>query len=211
MREPPQLIGVRTPAAPAPVLSWLARPEPFGMSSSARTRTQAMFRRPYRYAEGGSGLVDVPVPVWYTKAFTSSWEAEFAQLPLEARLQYNPRNPDQPFFGTIKSNLPVDLEEVGLVVGNKVYQQVDLRKDGPPLTVDLKAGEARELVGSGTFLQPAQVAHALVGMFGTRRVYRTLPASRGGLFERGCALFRGKGRKSHAYVTSDVELSDTDR
>ena len=38
-----------------------------------------------------------------------------------------------------------------------------------------------------------------------------LPASRGGLLERGCALFRGKGRKSHAYVTSDVELSDTDR
>ncbi|GAA0381448.1 hypothetical protein GCM10010319_69840 [Streptomyces blastmyceticus] len=35
-----------------------------------------------------------------------------------------------------------------------------------------------------------------------------LPASRGGLFERGCALFRGKGRKSHAYVTSDIELSD---
>jgi hypothetical protein len=33
-----------------------------------------------------------------------------------------------------------------------------------------------------------------------------LPASRGGLFERGCALFRGKGRKSHAYVTSDVDL-----
>ncbi|GAA3631464.1 hypothetical protein GCM10023079_22790 [Streptomyces chitinivorans] len=33
-----------------------------------------------------------------------------------------------------------------------------------------------------------------------------LPASRGGLLERGCALFRGKGRKSHAYVTSDVEL-----
>jgi hypothetical protein len=29
--------------------------------------------------------------------------------------------------------------------------------------------------------------------------------------ERGCALFGGKGRKSHAYVTSDVELSDTDR
>jgi short-subunit dehydrogenase len=40
-------------------------------------------------------------------------------------------------------------------------------------------GEARELVGSGTFLQPQQVAHALVEMFGSRRVYRTLPASRG--------------------------------
>ncbi|GAA4665832.1 hypothetical protein GCM10023347_17860 [Streptomyces chumphonensis] len=33
-----------------------------------------------------------------------------------------------------------------------------------------------------------------------------LPASRGGLLKRGCALFRGKGRKSHAFVTSDVEL-----
>ncbi|GAA3883027.1 hypothetical protein GCM10022227_45710 [Streptomyces sedi] len=33
-----------------------------------------------------------------------------------------------------------------------------------------------------------------------------LPASRGGLLKRGCALFRGKGRKSHAYVTSGVEL-----
>ena len=40
-------------------------------------------------------------------------------------------------------------------------------------------GEARELVRAGTFLQPAQVAHELVGMFGTRRVYKTLPASRG--------------------------------
>src|SRR4051794_9091258 len=39
----------------------------------------------------------------------------------------------------------------------------------------------------------------------------TLPASRGGLFERGSALFRGKGRKGHAYVTSDVEQSDMDR
>ena len=38
-----------------------------------------------------------------------------------------------------------------------------------------------------------------------------LPASIGSLGERGGALFRGKGRKSHAYVTSDVELSDTDR
>jgi NAD(P)-dependent dehydrogenase (short-subunit alcohol dehydrogenase family) len=66
-------------------------------------------------------------------------------------------------------------------------------------------GEARELVGSGTFLQPAQVAHALVGMFGTRRVYRTLPASRGvmmrvasvapGPFMRIEPLLRRSGRR----------------
>ncbi|MFL6089809.1 MAG: SDR family oxidoreductase [Aeromicrobium sp.] len=66
-------------------------------------------------------------------------------------------------------------------------------------------GEARELVGSGTFLQPAQVAHALVGMFGTRRVYKTLPASRGvmmrlasvapGPFMRIEPLLRRAGRR----------------
>lgn len=40
-------------------------------------------------------------------------------------------------------------------------------------------GEAKELIRSGTFLQPAQVANELVAMFGTRRVYRTLPPWRG--------------------------------
>lgn len=48
------------------------------------------------------------------------------------------------------------------------------------MVADMKQdGEARELIGSGTFLKPAQVANTLVGMFGTRRVYRTLPARRG--------------------------------
>jgi NAD(P)-dependent dehydrogenase (short-subunit alcohol dehydrogenase family) len=66
-------------------------------------------------------------------------------------------------------------------------------------------GEARELVASGTFLQPQQVAHGLVGMFGTRRVYRTLPASRGvmmrvasvapGPFMRIEPLLRRSGRR----------------
>jgi NAD(P)-dependent dehydrogenase (short-subunit alcohol dehydrogenase family) len=66
-------------------------------------------------------------------------------------------------------------------------------------------GEARELVASGTFLQPAQVANTLVGMFGTRRVYRTLPASRGvmmrfasvapGPFMRIEPLLRRSGRR----------------
>lgn len=40
-------------------------------------------------------------------------------------------------------------------------------------------GRAQALVRSGTFLQPAQVARALVDMFGTRRVYRTMPVWRG--------------------------------
>lgn len=40
-------------------------------------------------------------------------------------------------------------------------------------------GEARALIAAGKFLQPAEVAQAVVDMFGTRRVYRTLPAWRG--------------------------------
>ena len=40
-------------------------------------------------------------------------------------------------------------------------------------------GHGQALVASGTFFQPAQVARELVDMFGTRRVYRTMPAWRG--------------------------------
>lgn len=40
-------------------------------------------------------------------------------------------------------------------------------------------GEARALIAAGKFLQPQEVARALVDMLGTRRVYRTLPVWRG--------------------------------
>ena len=40
-------------------------------------------------------------------------------------------------------------------------------------------GRAQSLVASGTFFQPEQVARELVSMFGTRRVYRTMPVYRG--------------------------------
>ncbi len=42
-------------------------------------------------------------------------------------------------------------------------------------------GRAQALVASGTFFQPQQVARELVDMFGTRRVYRTMPAWRGAM------------------------------
>ncbi len=48
------------------------------------------------------------------------------------------------------------------------------------MVADMKQdGQARALIAAGTFLQPAEVARALVDMFGTRRVYKTLPKSRG--------------------------------
>lgn len=47
--------------------------------------------------------------------------------------------------------------------------------------------QAKALIRSGTLLQPEDVAAALVGLFGTRRVYRTLPAWRGALMRTGGA------------------------
>ncbi|MFC5994433.1 SDR family NAD(P)-dependent oxidoreductase [Pseudonocardia hispaniensis] len=51
-------------------------------------------------------------------------------------------------------------------------------------------GQARALVRSGTLLTPGEVAHAVSGLLGSRRVYRTLPAWRGALM-RTAALAPG--------------------
>lgn len=66
-------------------------------------------------------------------------------------------------------------------------------------------GQARELIAAGQFLQPAEVARAMVDMFGTRRVYTTLPRSRGVLMRassiapgpmmRALPLIRRMGRR----------------
>ena len=51
-------------------------------------------------------------------------------------------------------------------------------------------GQGQALVRSGTLVTPEQVAAGLVGMFGTARVYRTLPAWRGAMM-RLTALMPG--------------------
>jgi NAD(P)-dependent dehydrogenase (short-subunit alcohol dehydrogenase family) len=76
---------------------------------------------------------------------------------------------------SLATSLSVELKKDKILVHAVCPDGVDTK-----MVADMhQDGQARELIGSGTFLQPAQVAHALVGMFGTRRVYRTLPASRG--------------------------------
>ncbi len=70
--------------------------------------------------------------------------------------------------------------------------QVELKKDkirvhaicpdgvDTQMVQDMESGgRAQSLVASGTFFQPEQVARELVSMFGTRRVYRTMPVYRG--------------------------------
>ncbi|AWB92693.1 SDR family NAD(P)-dependent oxidoreductase [Aeromicrobium chenweiae] len=42
-------------------------------------------------------------------------------------------------------------------------------------------GGAREILAAGVMLTPTQVAQELVGMFGTRRIYKTIPVWRGAI------------------------------
>lgn len=102
---------------------------------------------------------------------------------------------------SLATSLSVELKKDKILVHAVCPDGVDTK-----MVADMhQDGQARELIGSGTFLQPAQVAHTLVGMFGSRRVYRTLPASRGvlmrvasvapGPFMRGEPILRRMGRR----------------
>ncbi|HZL06587.1 MAG TPA: SDR family oxidoreductase, partial [Coriobacteriia bacterium] len=51
----------------------------------------------------------------------------------------------------------------------------------PMLHSMTNGGQGRALVASGKTYEPAEVARTFVAMFGTRRVYRTMPVWRGAL------------------------------
>ncbi|HEV3117748.1 MAG TPA: hypothetical protein VGY58_11885, partial [Gemmataceae bacterium] len=92
-----------------PVLvSWMPRQETnFGQN---RGQSQGLFRRPYAYADDATGLVGVPIQVWSTKSFATSWQASFdpAKPLFSSDLKLTPRGQ---YTGTITSRLPVPLEE----------------------------------------------------------------------------------------------------
>jgi hypothetical protein len=103
-------------------VTWLGRPEPFGMGGMGRQRSQGLFRRAYEYAPDATGLEGVPIAVWSTKAFTASWEAPLAKLPFTADLRYRPADPEQPPSGTLQNQLPAALEDAWLFYGGSWYE-----------------------------------------------------------------------------------------
>lgn len=115
------------------MLTWLGRPQTSGVGS--------LFRRSYSYADEASGLIDVPIPVWTTRAFQGNWAAPLKQSPFQADLQYQPHDVDEKIFGTLQNSLPVDLEDVYLVYGSKYFRlEQPLRgtqNGGAKLNVDL--------------------------------------------------------------------------
>ena len=99
-----------------------------------------MFSRTYKYEPNAVGLDGVPIPVWTIRSFTASWAAPLGKsnLPFDSKITVEASKLQARFdslSGTLKSNLPFDLREVGLVYRDKIYSLPDLPKGG---TVQIK-------------------------------------------------------------------------
>ncbi|HLN32351.1 MAG TPA: hypothetical protein VK395_31770 [Gemmataceae bacterium] len=111
-------------AAPAPgkqdssvTLSWMGRPE-LGFGGTGRTSSPGLFRRAYDYAPDAMGLLGVPIQVWSTKSFSATWRAGIdpAKPPIVGDLRH-PKEKPEAISGTIKSELPIELDDVALYYG----------------------------------------------------------------------------------------------
>ncbi len=79
-----------------------------------------LFRRAYEYAEDGTGVRGVPVPVWATRTFTASWHAPAGPTPpIEA--DFRLARDGTALVGTLVNHLPVELQGVGLFYRGQWY------------------------------------------------------------------------------------------
>ncbi len=143
------------------MVTWMGRPEFGDYAGMGKSRSAGLFRRSYEYAEDAHGLRDVPIAVWTTKAFTAYWDGRFdpQQAPFVIDLTYDVHNPDQPTSGTIQSNLPVDLEDVQLFYGPRVYSLDGVlsgRKDGKAEPLNLELSKLRSSGVSEAFANVGQ-------------------------------------------------------
>jgi hypothetical protein len=182
------------------MITWLGRPDPTGQGSVGRQRVQTLFSRPYTYAEGATGLEGVPIPVWTTKAFTAAWEAPLPRLPLTADLSYQPENPDQMPIGTVKNNLPVDLEDVYVFYGNRAYPQPGPLRGGEkaaPVKLTLEPGRAVD-VERWAKLAPQRSPADDEEPAGGRRTFNPAPLVKALLFHDAA------GGNNHAFRRLDL-------
>ena len=109
--KPADALGGANPAVPASVtMSWMGRPET-GWGGTGRARSQGgLFRRAYDYAPEATGMIRVPIQVWATKNFVTSWNVPFdpAKPIVAADLKHPRGNPDA-ITGSITSNFPIPL------------------------------------------------------------------------------------------------------
>lgn len=133
-------------------VSWLGRPDFDGPGAMGRSSSQGFFRRPYAFADDARGIVGVPIPVWTTKSFHATWEASLPKLPFQADLVYHLREfqgINVKLTGTVKSNLPVDLEDVWVFFGGHCYPVPGglpgTQKGGDPAKLALALKDRKEV------------------------------------------------------------------
>jgi len=117
-------VGIE-PAAPG----WVAGPglvtvAPLALPEASNRvgAPPGLFPQPYLFAEDGSGLEKVPIPVWSTRSFTASWRAPLSaeRPPIEADLALSRDEARLP-CGNITNHLPVELQDFVIIYHGKWY------------------------------------------------------------------------------------------
>jgi hypothetical protein len=129
--------------APGPTITLLEAGD-----TTTRAGSQALFRRPYEYADEQAGLYRVPVPVWSTRSFKASWRA-----PLKAKLPMIDITDDagpirkarsgSGLAGRITNNLGVKLSDVALFYQYKWYNLGSMEPGEGKQIEPLFAGDAQ--------------------------------------------------------------------
>jgi hypothetical protein len=144
--EPALAAWAKNPNAVQPMnkvmVTWVGRPDSDVPGGLGRSRPASLFRRIYEYAPDATGLKQVPIPVWTTRAFTSTWEVKCEEMPFEADFSYRVLDPDEKVTGTLRNNLPLALEDCALIY-NKRFYTLDALPARGARPVQVKLADAR--------------------------------------------------------------------
>jgi hypothetical protein len=131
--------------------------------------TPSLFRRPYEYAADAGGLRRVPIPVWATRTFTSSWrvpltdaQAKDRPAPIHAELRVS--RDGRALSGAITNNLPTELQGAVLFFQGQWYT----------LRGGLMPGESRDVAPQ---FERDVKPHPLAEWFSTDEILKPLPGS----------------------------------
>src|SRR5207244_4534866 len=122
--------GAIPEGTPGPVVTLLE-----GGDNTRRQASQALFEKPYLYADDATGLRYVPVPVWSTRSFTASYRAPLPKADGKDRPPIGIDDKGKPLaisndgkglVGQLTNNLPVTLRDVCLFYRDKAYLLGDL-------------------------------------------------------------------------------------
>ena len=140
--------------APGPVITLLEAGD-----STTRAGSQALFRRPYEYAEEETGLRRVPIPVWSTRSFKASCRA-----PLKAKT---------PAIGITDDVGPIRKSRSGNGLAGRITNNLDVKLFGVALFYEsrwydlgsLEPGERKQI--ETLFAENAQGQNKEIGKWFT--------------------------------------------